>query len=68
MKSGPQATSQQYRAPMLTSTTPEMRIGQSVIEPITEEPYLDRDVSFDCKIEKDVLCYRLFIVGGVLSM
>ncbi len=53
---------------MLTSTTPEMRIGQSVIEPITEEPYLDRDVSFDCKIEKDVLCYRLFIVGGVLSM
>ncbi len=38
--------------------------GERIIEPITGEPYLDRDASFDYKIEKDDLCYRLFIEHG----
>ena len=35
-----------------------------VIEPLTGKPYLDRSRSFDYKIEKDDLCYRLFIEKG----
>ena len=38
--------------------------GERIVEPITGEPYLDRDASFDYKIEKDDLCYRLFIEHG----
>ncbi len=37
---------------------------EEVIEPATGEPYLDRAQSFDYKIEKDDLCYRLFIEKG----
>ena len=40
--------------------------GKRIIEPITGEPYLDRDASFDYKIEKDDLCYRLFIEHGFI--
>ena len=35
-----------------------------VIEPATGAPYLDRTKSFDYKIEKDDLCYTLFIEKG----
>jgi hypothetical protein len=38
--------------------------GKRIIEPVTGEPYLDRDASFDYKIEKGDLCYNLFIVSG----
>ena len=38
--------------------------GERIIEPITGEPYLDRDASFDYKIEPGDLCYRLFIEHG----
>lgn len=38
--------------------------GTEVIEPATGEPYLDRTKSFDYKIEKGDLCYRLFKEKG----
>lgn len=38
--------------------------GERIIEPITGEPYLDRDASFDYKIEPGDLCYQLFIEHG----
>ena len=38
--------------------------GERIIEPITGEPYLDRDASFDYKIDKGDLCYNLFIEHG----
>ena len=37
---------------------------KEVIEPATGEPYLDRTKSFDYKIEKDDLCYKLFTEKG----
>ncbi len=38
--------------------------GTEVIEPATGAPYLDRTKSFDYKIEKGDLCYRLFKEKG----
>lgn len=38
--------------------------GQRIIEPITGEPYLDRDADFDYKIEEGDLCYQLFAEHG----
>ena len=38
--------------------------GERIIEPVTGEPYLDRDAEFDYKIDKDDLCYQLFIEHG----
>ena len=38
--------------------------SEEVIEPATGEPYLDRTQDFDYKIEKDDLCYRLFVEKG----
>ena len=38
--------------------------GKRIIEPVTGEPYLDRNASFDYKITKDDLCYKLFIGHG----
>ena len=37
---------------------------EEVIEPATGAPYLDRSQDSDYKIEKDDLCYRLFIEKG----
>ena len=37
---------------------------KEVIEPATGKPYLDRTQSFDYKIEKGDLCYKLFIEKG----
>ncbi len=38
--------------------------GERIIEPVTGEPYLDRNATFDYKIEKGDLCYTLFIEHG----
>ena len=38
--------------------------GERIVEPVTGEPYLDREASFDYKIEKGDLCYKLFIEHG----
>ena len=38
--------------------------GKRILEPVTAEAYLDRDASFDYKIEKGDLCYRLFTEHG----
>jgi hypothetical protein len=38
--------------------------GVRIVEPITGEPYLDREADFPCKIDHDDLCYRLFIEHG----
>ena len=38
--------------------------GERIIEPVTAEPYLDRDADFPYKIEKGDLCYKLFIDAG----
>ena len=38
--------------------------GVRIIEPATGEPYLDRNASFDYKIDKGDLCYKLFIEHG----
>ena len=40
--------------------------GRRIIEPITGEPYLDRDAVFGYKIEKGDLCHRLFLEHGFL--
>lgn len=37
---------------------------EEVIEPATGEPYLDRSQEFEYKINKDDLCYKLFIEKG----
>lgn len=37
---------------------------EEIIEPATGEPYLDRTLEFDYKINKDDLCYQLFIDKG----
>ena len=39
-------------------------LSEEVIEPATGEAYLDRTQDFDYKIEKDDLCYALFIEKG----
>ena len=38
--------------------------GERIVEPVTGEPYLDREASFDYKIEEGDLCYRLFAEHG----
>ena len=38
--------------------------GKRILEPVTAEAYLDRDASFDYKIEKGDLCYKLFTERG----
>ena len=38
--------------------------GERIIEPITAEPYLDRDADFPYKIDENDLCYKLFIEKG----
>ena len=38
--------------------------GERIVEPVTGEPYLDREASFVYKIEKGDLCYNLFIEHG----
>ena len=38
--------------------------GVRIIEPITGEPYLDREADFPYKIDHEDLCYRLFIEHG----
>ena len=38
--------------------------GERIIEPITGEPYLDRDADFPYKIDHDDLCYKLFTEHG----
>ena len=38
--------------------------GERIIEPLSGEPYLDREASFDYKIEKGDLCYQLFTEHG----
>ena len=38
--------------------------GKRIIEPVTGEPYLDRDAPFNYKIEKGDLCYKLFTERG----
>jgi hypothetical protein len=37
---------------------------ERIVEPVTGEPYLDREAPFDYKIEKGDLCYNLFIEHG----
>ena len=38
--------------------------GKRIIEPVTGEPYLDREKDLDYKIEKGDLCYNLFVAHG----
>ncbi len=38
--------------------------GKRIIEPITGEPYLDRDADFPYKIDENDLCYKLFTEKG----
>lgn len=38
--------------------------GERIIEPVTGEPYLDRNAEFDYKIDHDDLCYKLFTEHG----
>lgn len=40
--------------------------GKRIIEPVTAEPYLDRNASFNYKIDKGDLCYNLFIDHGFI--
>jgi len=35
--------------------------GERIIEPITGEPYLDREADFPYKIDENDLCYKMFI-------
>ena len=44
--------------------TNEDGTSEEVIEPATGEPYLDRTLEFEYKIEKDDLCYQLFTEKG----
>ena len=38
--------------------------GVRIVEPVTGEPYLDREADFPCKIDHEDLCYRLFTEHG----
>ena len=38
--------------------------GERIVEPITGEPYLDREVDFPYKIDHEDLCFRLFTEHG----
>jgi len=38
--------------------------GKRILEPITAEPYLDREADFPYKIEENDLCYKLFTEKG----
>ena len=38
--------------------------GERIIEPITGEPYLDREVDFPYKIDHEDLCFKLFTAHG----
>ena len=38
--------------------------GERIIEPLTGEPYLDRDADFPYKIDHDDLAYKLFTEAG----
>ena len=38
--------------------------GERIVEPITGEPYLDRDADFPYKIDENDLCYQLFTEHG----
>jgi hypothetical protein len=38
--------------------------GERIVEPVTGEPYLDRDATFDYKIDENDLCYKLFKEHG----
>ena len=38
--------------------------GKTIIQPKTAEKYIDRNKNFDYKIEKNDLCYKLFIENG----
>ena len=38
--------------------------GERIVEPITGEPYLDREADFPYKIDHDDLCFKLFIEHG----
>ena len=38
--------------------------GERIIEPVTGEPYLDREADFPYKIQKGDLCYTLFTEHG----
>ena len=38
--------------------------GELIIEPVTAEAYTHREDDFPYKIEKDDLCYQLFIEHG----
>ena len=50
--------------PYHKTVTNEDGTTEEVIEPATGAPYLDRTKDFDYKIEKDDLCYKLFIEKG----
>ena len=38
--------------------------GVRIVEPVTGEPYLDREADFPCRIDHEDLCYRLFTEHG----
>ena len=38
--------------------------GERIVEPITGEPYLDRDADFPYKIDHEDLCFKLFTEHG----
>ena len=38
--------------------------GERIVEPVTGEPYLDREADFPYKIDENDLCYKLFIEKG----
>ena len=38
--------------------------GERIVEPVTGEPYLDRDADFPFRIDYEDLCYQLFISRG----
>ena len=38
--------------------------GERIVEPVTGEPYLDRDADFPYKIDENDLCYQLFTEHG----
>ena len=38
--------------------------GERIIEPVTAEPYLDREADFQYKIDHEDLCFRLFTEHG----
>lgn len=40
--------------------------GKTIIEPETAEPYVDRNISFEHKMDKDDLCVRLFKKYGFI--